>query len=361
MRTVKKAIFSLILVLLSVAGFSAPEKDSLRFEILMTTDMLKAINLNPSFIGDMEITSGRHLMVATNNQFYLIGWGGLASLGKQSSKGMISSFAFTPDSLLLFTRGNELCYLDENGTAARLYTLPYPGMKISSGREVMYLYGPNQSGIRNAVYALSQGGGYAIVLETTTPVNDLLEHKNSLILASGNRLCRFDLKTKESSILATLSEGKEIISVTNDPSSGMIYFSTDKSIYAVNDTSAMTISDIMGGVVRCLDGGLVIFDHAKRFMMRIAGIENELRNGKPYRPDVATKPAKGVLTNADVAEFVANGLSDALIITIIRKSEVDFDLSINSMIGLAGKGVSSDVIMEMRSAMKRKDEQRQNN
>jgi hypothetical protein len=46
-------------------------------------------------------------------------------------------------------------------------------------------------------------------------------------------------------------------------------------------------------------------------------------------------------------------MSDALIISIIRRSKADFNLSIDSMIDLSKEGVSSDVIMEMRQAMKR--------
>jgi len=61
-----------------------------------------------------------------------------------------------------------------------------------------------------------------------------------------------------------------------------------------------------------------------------------------------------VLTNASVADLVRNGLSDNIIINLIRRAEVDFSLTTDAVIDLSEKGVSPEVIMEMRTAMKRK-------
>jgi hypothetical protein len=143
--------------------------------------------------------------------------------------------------------------------------------------------------------------------------------------------------------------------VTSDPACGRIYFSTDRAIYAVNDTSAITVSEGMGGILKFFDGGLVVFDPAKKFLLRIAGIEEELRNAEPYKPEEAQQPEDDVLRNSNIIALVKSELSDALIISIIRRSKADFNLSIDSMIDLAAEGVSSDVIMEMRQAMKRQE------
>ncbi|MDX9772071.1 MAG: hypothetical protein RBT02_01470 [Bacteroidales bacterium] len=66
-----------------------------------------------------------------------------------------------------------------------------------------------------------------------------------------------------------------------------------------------------------------------------------------------------VLTNATVADLVRNNLSDYLIKDIIRRSRVEFILTSDAVIELSGKGVSSEVILEMREAMKRQSADRQ--
>ncbi|MFZ2286027.1 MAG: hypothetical protein WAV93_03490 [Bacteroidales bacterium] len=66
--------------------------------------------------------------------------------------------------------------------------------------------------------------------------------------------------------------------------------------------------------------------------------------------DIATVK---VLTNESVADLVRTGLSDNIIINLIRRAEVDFILTTDDVIKLSGGGVSPEVIMEMRKAMKR--------
>ena len=353
MQTIKQILCSASLLFFSSLLAAGPDKDSLRFEVLLNSQMLKAVNLETEFIHSIDITPERHVLLSTKNQFYLLGWGGITSLGKSASSGSIRSFAFSPDSLLMVVKNDEICYFDSNKELKKLYKLPGKQMAISAGKDVMYVYdqGPNASG--NVVYVITPGGKYAVLLVVSLPVNAVEELDSSLIFASGNMVYQFDLKTKNYKVLSSLSKEKTIISVTSDPACGRIYFSTDRAIYAVNDTSAITVSEGMGGILKFFDDGLVVFDPDKKFLLRIAGIEEELRNAQPYKPEEAQVPNDGVLRNSNIIALAKSEMSDALIISIIRRSKADFNLSIDSMIDLSAEGVSSDVIMEMRQAMKR--------
>ena len=353
MQTIKQILCSAALLFFSSLLAAGSGKDSLRFEVLLNSQMLKAVNLEPEFIHSVDITPERHVLLSTKDQFYLLGWGGITPLGKPASAGSIRSFAFSPDSLLMVVKNDEICYFDSKKELKKLCKLPGKQMALSAGKDAMYIYdqSPNASG--NVVYVLTPGGKYAVLFEVSLPVNAVEELDSFLIFASGNMVYKFDLKTKNYKVLSSLAKGKTIISVTSDPSCGRIYFSTDRAIYAVNDTSAITVSEGMGGILKFFDDGLVVFDPDKKFLLRIAGIEEELRNAQPYKPEEAQKPNDGVLRNSNIIALAKSEMSDALIISIIRRSKADFNLSIDSMIDLSKEGVSSDVIMEMRQAMKR--------
>ncbi len=354
-----KILCSSVLLFFSSYLAAGQDNDSLRFEVLMTSQMLKTINLDAQFINSIDITSERHVLISTKDQFYLLGWGGLTPLGKSVTSGSIRSFAFSPDSLLMVVKNDEICYFDSDRELKKLYKLPGKQMAISAGKDVMYVYDQNTAASGNIVYVITPGGKYAVLFEVSLPVNAVVELDSSLIFASGNMVYKFDLKTKNYKVLSSLSKGKNIISVTSDPSCGRIYFSTDREIYAVNDTSAITVSKSMGGILKFFDDGLVVFDPARKFLLRIVGIELELGKAQPYKPEEIQKPGDGVLRNANIIALVKSEMSDALIISIIRRSKTDFNLNIDSMIGLSSEGVSSEVIMEMRQAMKRQASEQQ--
>ncbi len=348
-----KILCSCVLLFFSSYLAAGQDNDLLRFEVLMTSQMLKTINLDAEFIKSIDITPERHVLISTKDQFYLLGWGGMTPLGKSVTSGSIRSFAFSTDSLLMVVKNDEICYFDSNRELKKLYKLPGKQMAISAGKDVMYVYDQSTAASGNFIYVITPGGKYAVLLEASLPVNAVKELDSSLIFASGNLLFEFDLKTKNYKILSSLSKEKNIISVTSDPSCGRIYFSTDRAIYAVNDTSAITVSEGMGGILKFFDDGLVVFDPAKKFLLRIAGIEEELGKAQPYKPEETQKPEDGVLRNANIIALAKSEMSDALIISIIRRSKTDFNLSIDSMIDLSAEGVSSEVIMEMRQAMRR--------
>lgn len=67
-----------------------------------------------------------------------------------------------------------------------------------------------------------------------------------------------------------------------------------------------------------------------------------------------------VLTNESIKALVKNGLSESIIITLIRRAKVDFSLTTDDVIDLSGNGVSPEVIIEMRQAMKRQQAETQN-
>ncbi len=89
-------VFSCTAFLLTVTGRKSGQRDPLRFEVLMDEQMLKTINPRTGIRHSMDITSERHVLLSTKDQFFLLGWGGITPLGKSVSSGSIRSFAFSP-------------------------------------------------------------------------------------------------------------------------------------------------------------------------------------------------------------------------------------------------------------------------
>lgn len=389
--------------------------DSLSFEVILTEEMLSDTDLKGRFIYSLDITPERLILLSTPDQYYLLGWGGMIPLGNMMSR-EIQSFAYTPDGLLMTIRGYELCSFDSLGNLSAMLRLPRQGMGISTGQEVMYLFDRNPGQKLYPVYVLARGGRYLKLLETPDPVTSLAETDDAVLFATGANLYSVNTLTKELKLLYKGEDNKTIMSVAYDRASDIAYFSTSDKIFAVRDSELGIVSEKAGGILKYFNG-LIVFDPTTRLIIRILGLEKVLvskpesaaalavpmaqgtveykapaastrqttaptaqqtqtptiqQTPAPTAPQIPVtkttpKTATGdiatvkVLTNESVADLVRNGLSDNIIINLIRRAEVDFNLTTDDVINLSGRGVSPEVIMEMRQAMKRQSSEKQNN
>lgn len=373
-----------------------PGIDSLSFEVIMTDKMFSDPEVKGRFINSLDLTPERLILLSTSDQYYLLGWGGMVPLGEKLSR-EIQSFAYTPDGLLLTVRGNELCSFDSLGKLSVMLTLPRNGMGISAGEEVMYLFDCNPGQKVYPLYVLARGGKYLKLLETTDPIISVTETDDAVLFAAGSNLYSVNPSTKELKLLFTEENGRSILSVTSDRTNDIAYFSTADKVFAVRDSDLGIISEKTGGVLKYFNG-LIVFDPTSRLLMRVRGLEEALESkpqsatafspatvksspqapakstpqvpatlspAAPVKPEVTEKPSGDigtvkVLTNESVVELVRNKLSDNIIIDLIRRAKVDFRLDTDAVIELSGQGVSTEVIIEMRQAMKRQGFEMQN-
>jgi len=354
-----KAIYRLlptaVLALLSLALYGLPAKDdSLRFEVLLTSKMFSNIPLNDKFTSSLDITASRLILLSTSNRFYVLGWGGIDPVGPKATEA-ISSFAYTPDGFLMIIRNKELCFMDSTGKISRLYGLPGNSMGISAGKYVMYLYDHFNPNNKYSLYVLAKESKYTRLFEVPTPIQSLIEVNDKLLFASGSSLFSFDNTKKELKAIIALKKEMEIKSLTTDASGKTIYFSTANAIYSLKDSCMLTITNEFGGVLKYYNDGLIVFNPEKKLVMRITGLEDELTSKlNAAKTPAANKKTTEILTNESVINLVNAELSDDMIIRIINKSEVNFDVSVDSMIILSDQKVSSSVIMAMKNAMKKK-------
>lgn len=350
-------VFTIILFeigALNAYGLAPVKNDSLRFEVLLSSKLLDDAKLEINFIRAQEMTSNRLILLSSANQFYLLGWGGIQPLGPKITES-ISSFAYTPDGFLLIIRNRELCYVDSIGIPNKLIGLPDNEMGIAPGKNAMYLYEQNKNKTKHALYVLEKGGSYKELFTVPSPIHSVIEMDQLILFSTENALLSFNRKNNEFKALATLPGVNEIKSVAIDSLGSTIYFSTDNSIFAVNNSSLINLTNEFGGILRFFEDGLLVYNPEKKFLIRIVGLEGkitskiqELKNTQPEKsPD-------NILTNTTIIDLVKSNLSDGLIINLINRSVVDFNLSIDAMIYLSSQNVSSAVIVAMKNAMKRK-------
>ena len=371
--------------------------DSLSFEVILTGEMLSDSDLKNRFITSIDITPERLILLSTSDQYYLLGWGGMIPLGPRMSRA-IQSFAYTPDGLLLTVRGDELCSFDSLGNLSVMFRLPRQGMGISAGQDVIYLFDRNPGQKQYPLYVLARGGKYLKLLETPDPIASVAETDEEVLFAAGPGLYSVDPLTKELRLLFTEENDKDILSVTYDRSNKIAYFSTADRIFAARDADLGVVSEKTGGIIKYFNG-LIVFDSASKLVIRILGLEKALepkpqteKTGAPVtaaatltaaavltdpqasqpsatlndppasqatlavqaqNPQAGDIAAVKVLTNESVVDLVRNELSDNIIINLLRRARVDFNLTTDAVIDLSARGVSPEVIMAMRQAMKR--------
>jgi hypothetical protein len=355
MRTIYKipAIVFITILGMSTNGISAAPEDSVHLEVLMGSKMLDDNHLKTEFINSLNITTQGYVILSSTTQFYLLGWGGIMPVG-QIISGSISSFAYSPDGYLMIVRNKELCYIDSLDHLVKLYDLPGMDMGITAGKEVMYLFDRNLEKKESALYVLSKGHKYAKLFVIPTPITSVLEINKTLLFATENKLFSINLMNNEVKALVALPQkDTRILSITSDTLTHTIYFSSKDAIYALKDTSIVCISDKFGGVLRYFNDGLLVFKPARKFLVRLNIERTELSQLQAKEDTPEINQTIEILTNSTIIELVNNKLSDELIISIINRSKVDFNLNVDSMIDLSNQLVSSKVILAMKKAMAR--------
>lgn len=329
--------------------------DTLRIEVLMNEQLLADSKVNGKFIHSFDINAERHIILSTNEKLYLLGWGGLLPIDKNIPC-QLSSFSYTPDGFLMATRNNELVIADSSGIFLKLYNLPEPSMQLAAGKQVMYLYSSNQSKNKHILYAIARGGKFARLFDVPSPINSVAEMGNTILFASGNAVFQFTPETKMLKALVTAPGNRTIKSIAVDTLNKRIFFATDSAVYSVKDNQPAIITGTLGGTIHYFKNGLLVFNPERKLLVRFAGIEkiiSALPVKEPAKVETAAKPPAEILTNTTITDLVKNNLSDELIISIINRSQVNFNLGVDAMIELSENHVSSAVIMAMKQAMKK--------
>ncbi|MDR0542285.1 MAG: hypothetical protein LBH19_08750 [Dysgonamonadaceae bacterium] len=236
-------------------------------DILLDKEMLKPFQ-DISFIPAIDILPSGFILLSSPTQFYALGVGGMLPFSEKSQKS-VQSFTQTPDEALMLICDQQLCYLDSVGEIQKLFRLPNEGMRIKSGKDVLYLFDSDISKEKYTIYLLLKGGQYSTLLDYFYPVTDILEIDNYLFFSSKNKIMRVNIEQKEIVEIVSLSNSSEIIiSLTADKQNGEIYFSTNNSIYRLANRKIEWINNELGGLLYYYNDGLLLFLPEKPLLIR---------------------------------------------------------------------------------------------
>jgi len=179
--------------------------------------------------------------------------------------------------------------------------------------------------------------------------------KSTLLFCSGNKLMIYPLDEKP--IVLFDADKYKIYGFSTD-NKGTVYVSIDPGIIKIEKFSQLSIlsTESMKGKLRYFDEKLYVLNAGNRTLsvipvksLSFAQLAAPAEKGQE-KPPIAKSP--GIMTNTDIISLVNAKTSDEQIINLINNSPVKFNTSVDSMIYLSGRNVSSAVILAMRNAMK---------
>lgn len=267
-----------VLILLLFSRAFAQQKDSLRYEVMLNSNMLDSTMKQSRFINAIDISPDKFITLSTGDKIHLLGWGGMTQLGNKIDSFPVRSYAYTKDGLLMTIRKNLLSCMNTEGNLDTIVQLPRENMGIAAGKEVMYLFDQFREDKLYKLYAFAKGGKYRQLLVSPKPVTTVVEMSDSLYLAIGSGVFSFSPQSQALNLVAGFQKESEIQSMSVDSNNGILYIATQEGIYALKDNSLVYVTgDFGGGIIKYFNGGLVIFNPQTCDIIRIVNIDKSIK------------------------------------------------------------------------------------
>jgi hypothetical protein len=121
----KKLIKYSITVILFAGLTANAQQNEIEADIFLNETMLKTISTNVKFNQSIDYTKGSYLMLASSNQFYVLGLGGIGAVFERTKNPIDAFSVATSDSLLLFVSNKSLFQIDTLGKFVK-FRIPIP-------------------------------------------------------------------------------------------------------------------------------------------------------------------------------------------------------------------------------------------
>ena len=254
----------------------AQQKNNLRYEIMLSKNILASYLKNEGFVNGIDVSPDRYITLSTGNKMYQLGWGGIKQLGLDAN-GLVSSYGYTSAGFLLIVKDNTLCYMDTLGKLIKLIELPTSGMGLATGKKVMYLFDRNRNDKQYRLYALAKGAKYKQLLVSPKPITAAVEMNDSLYIAIGSGVFSFSPTNNTLNLVAGFQKESDIKSMTVDSTNNILYVATRDAVYAIqNNKITFVTGDFGGGYIKYFSDGLIIFNPESKDIMRIVNISKTI-------------------------------------------------------------------------------------
>ncbi len=248
-----------LVLLLGLAPLAAAETPVL--QLILTPKIASAAGIG-SLINCFSITPDGVVVVGDKSHLWAVGAAGALPL-KISG---LTSFTFMPGGILLGVAGNNLVYLDTDGTLKTLFALPEPGMNVTQGQgNTLILFGPEAPG-RDGLYLVHEGRQATKILSLAATITDVAALNTTLLFISNGAL--YEVLGHHLRLMAA-EPGSGFTSVTTDPTTGAIYLADASHVVEIKHGKIIPISNNFSGLLRWTQGGLIIFDNRGGTLVRL--------------------------------------------------------------------------------------------
>lgn len=265
----KKYILLFIKILIIQQLLFGWENDAVKADVFMTKRHLQEAQMNINFIPAFVKTPSNFIFLSSKESLYLLGREGLVEVFDYFD---VSSFALSARGELYFVQGDMLRKFDESTSALiDVIQLPNIKMRLSTGKEALYIYDAGKIPSADyAIYKLFSDGSYIKIIEVPTPINAVAEIENYLFFSTVNSLYIIDIGNEFVQEIATLeNQNDRIISIAIDEVNDVLYFSGEYAIFRIQNDEIVCVNDQFGGLLQIDDFGLVIFNPAEQFVVRL--------------------------------------------------------------------------------------------
>ena len=267
LRTVVAVVLSLVAArsTLSMPMAQGEARPSRKIEVVLNPPSAKAARLgrlNPC----VAVTPQGDAVVGNAKGLWIVGGGRARPTGGTA----LGCFTFTPEGLLMGVRGRELLFLDSHARLEPLFHLPGAGMTLVPGYgDSLLLFGHEDKNVWG-LYTIRPGRKVSLLLRSPAPISAAAETADRTLVVIDGAL--FTVGHGAIRPLAGEPKGK-LNALAADPSGKAIFASDGSRIFRMEDGRVTVLANGLGGTLRWVRGGLLVFDPRKPLLVRLVGVE----------------------------------------------------------------------------------------
>lgn len=242
-------------------------QDSPNIEYLLSKKMLEESKIGSvTFLNEMLLTNGHFIVLADNNRFYFLGYGGAYS--KEVYNSQIKSFCMI-DNQLFYTNGNEIYALDLlKKKESKVFKLPFNTERIWAGKNL--LYAVNKEEDKYLVYAIDKRKKICVELfSTKSEIKDVDEYGRLIYVLTDSGLTMISLQHKKYlDIPLSAKKPEKMYSLAIDENNEAMYVSSETGIYRIYDNTFQKVCNDTG--ILCYDlNGLFVFNNSVPYIFKL--------------------------------------------------------------------------------------------
>jgi hypothetical protein len=257
-------------VAISVGYFAVTQREAYaitRIRGLEIDHLLGPADINEAgnFGEDFDVTANSHVILRFADRLYQAG--ATEPVAPLAIKGAIPhSIAIDSSDTLLAVAAGYFGVLNADGEVVQGVPLPYDDARLARSVEssAVYLFGGKERNYR--LYRFLEQGRFQVLLESDVPIRAVTDTRSAIYLATDSYIARLDTPTPRLMFRAPNEAGWGRIVSLAASDDDLLFFSTEKRVYAWHRGVALSIINDSGGALRVRGDKLFVLDHKRQLL-----------------------------------------------------------------------------------------------